>query len=148
MIFSLFVLTFPCQAQEAYTNVFDADTRIAETSIATMNHLPENLNRVRYYGNGTCMPYARHRSGIEIYGWASTILGRLPENTSTSTQPEIGAVVVTNEGPYKHVAVVEEVSSFTIVVSEQNYLGVFVVSQRILNIDDPVIISYIIKNKI
>ena len=108
------------------------------------NKLPTNLNKVRYSGNGSCMPYARYRSGFPIYGSAGTILTRLPEGLATATQPQIGDVVVTTEGP-GHVAVVESVSDSSVRISEQNYLGHYIISVREIPMGSPVIVSYIRK---
>ena len=106
--------------------------------------LPTNLNKVWSQGNGSCMPYARYRSGLSIYGAARTILGRLDEGLATATQPQVGAVAVTTDGG-GHVSVVESISDLEITISEQNYRGIYIVSRRAIPIDSETIISYIVK---
>jgi surface antigen len=102
---------------------------------------PVCLEKVHSYGNGQCMPYARERSGLAISGSACDILKRT--ELATGTVPVVGAVVVTNEGPCGHVAVVEAVKGGIILVSEQNYRGAYIVSRREIDIHSGVIKGYI-----
>jgi len=108
------------------------------------NHLPANLNKVWYSGNGSCMPYARHRSGLPVYGAASTVMYRLNDTLATTSQPQIGAVVITTDGP-GHIAVVEGVSTSSILISEQNYIGLYQKSKRKIDIKSKSIVVYIVK---
>lgn len=95
------------------------------------------------YGNGSCVPYARAKTGIQLTGWAGTLLDRAEEaGYATSTIPVKGGMVITGESN-GHVAVVEEVKKDTIVVSEQNYAGRYIVSSREISLDDPIIRGYI-----
>jgi hypothetical protein len=104
---------------------------------------PRPLQQVKYFGNGTCVPYARYRTGIQLYGWARYFLKwAKEEGYSTSTVPIIGGMVITNESR-GHVAVVEDVHDDHIHISEQNFLGRYVISKRELSLDDPRILGYI-----
>jgi surface antigen len=60
--------------------------------------------------------------------------------------PEVGSIVATHEGgSVGHVGVVEKVDpeSRTVTISEKNYAGWNVVSQRTISIDDPVVQGFI-----
>lgn len=104
---------------------------------------PPELKTVKGYGNGTCVPYARARSGIKLYGWAGTFLDIASDSGYTVTEvPMVGCIVVTSESA-GHVAVVEEITDEGIRVSEQNYKGLYVVSERIIPFEDPIILGYI-----
>ena len=101
------------------------------------------LYEISDYGNGTCVPYVRERTGIQLFGWAGSFLERAIENGyETGDIPKIGAIVVTNEGG-GHVAVVEDIKNDYIVVSEQNFKGLYVISQREIPYDDHHIQGYI-----
>ena len=55
-------------------------------------------------------------------------------------KPEVGSILVTNEGSVGHVAVVEEIhDDGTVTISEQNFHGWNVVTKRTLDVDDPVV---------
>ncbi|NJH97132.1 COG3942 and LysM peptidoglycan-binding domain-containing protein [Staphylococcus agnetis] len=49
-----------------------------------------------------------------------------------STSPQLGAIMVSQEGPFGHVAIVEAIKSNAIVVSEMNWVGPFVVNHRVI----------------
>lgn len=113
--------------------------------IITTKKTPQDreLNPVYYYGNGTCVPYARIRTGIKLYGWAGTFMERATvAKYATTTEPAVGRMMITNESN-GHVAVVEKVTDTHIHISEQNYKGLYIVSNRILQLDDPRILGYI-----
>ena len=104
---------------------------------------PPSLTSVKYYGNGTCVPYARQRTGVKLYGWAGSFLEKAEEKGYTVTEvPQIGCVMVTSEGG-GHVAVVEDITEEGILISEQNYEGLYIVSKRILDPEDESILGYI-----
>ena len=117
---------------------------ILETVVSVPLEEPTKLEPVGSYGNGTCVPYARQRTGIDLYGWA----GQFLEKASSSEQyvvteiPMPGCIVVTNEGG-GHVAVVEEVVDGGILVSEQNYAGLYVVTERKIPFESELIEGYI-----
>lgn len=97
----------------------------------------------KVYGNGTCVPYARYKTGIQLFGWAGTLLAHAEAaGYAVSTIPAKGGMVVTNESN-GHVAVVEEVTNESIIVSEQNFKGLHIVSTREIPLNSPRIQGYI-----
>ena len=102
------------------------------------------LNNNVWSGNGTCMPYARGRTGIEMYGSACTALERaVDEGYEVFYFPTVGSMMVTTEGGCGHVAAVESISSTTVTISEQNYEGPFIRNERTLLLEDEKILGYI-----
>lgn len=98
----------------------------------------------RSYGNGSCMPYARERSGINVFGSACTIWERAGAlGLATSTIPIVGGVIVTTEGNCGHVAVVESIDGDNLLISEQNYKGIYLVSDRVIDRKAEMIVGYI-----
>jgi len=139
------ILLWPLLARESAVEV-DWREYAEPLQDVVVNPLPENRDRDFSQGNGSCMPYARSRSGLPISGSACTILNRLDDyGLSYREEPAVGTVVVTSEGPCGHVAVVEEIKEKTIVISEQNYKGLYVVSERELAIDSELIQGYVYK---
>jgi len=142
------VIGFPSIAHEADVEKpyypWDYGTIKAPIILETEITPPEReVQVVTGYGNGSCVPYARERTGILLYGRASGFLAKATSSGyTTGTSPVVGAMMITSEGP-GHVAVVESVSSSTVRISEQNYIGLYVVGERTLEIDDPVIQGYI-----
>ena len=101
------------------------------------------LYGVTYYGNGSCVSYTKARTSIKMGGWAGTFLSRAEEEGyGVHTEPIIGAVMVTNDAG-GHVAVVEEIIENSIRISEQNYRGPYIVSERTILKDDQSILGYI-----
>ena len=104
---------------------------------------PPAVKRVTGYGNGSCVPYARARTGINIYGWAGTFLKQAPQAGYTVVaEPVKGAILVTSESG-GHVAAVEEVTATDILISEQNYKGLYIVSWRRIPLESNIILGYI-----
>lgn len=104
---------------------------------------PRIVKKVVYYGNGTCVPYARYRSGIELYGNAGTFLDRAEKNGyATGTKPVLGGIMVTAEST-GHVAVVEKIEKEKVYVSEQNVKGLYKVSWRWFDLADKRILGFI-----
>jgi len=144
--------SFPVLAQEAepepnyYTWDYGTITApiILETVKSAPVEEPTELKPVKYYGNGTCVPYARQRTGIDLYGWAGLFLDKASssEQYVVTEVPMPGCIVVTNEGG-GHVAVVEEVVAGGILVSEQNYAGLYVVTERKIPFESELIEGYI-----
>ena len=109
-----------------------------------VNQLPVNANKVYYKGNGSCMPYARYRSGLPVFGSACTILTRLEESGLVRLDsPIAGAVIVTNEGNCGHIAYIEYVKDGMIHISEQNYEGGYIISERDIPIGSELIEGYV-----
>jgi len=104
---------------------------------------PRALNRKAWQGNGSCVPYARNKTGIKLYGWARWFLEKAPKaGYATSSVPVIGGMVITNEGG-GHVAVVEDVIDGNIHVSEQNVAGLYKVTRRVISATSSAIMGYI-----
>lgn len=98
---------------------------------------------LKSYGNGTCVPYARYKTGIQLTGWAGSLLNRAEEaGYTTSSDPMIGGMIITSESR-GHVAVVETIEDDTVTVSEQNVTGLHIVSTREIPLDSPIIQGYI-----
>ena len=96
-----------------------------------------------YQGNGSCVPYARSKTGINLSGWAGTFLTQAEEKGyATSTIPSKNGMLITSNSN-GHVAVVEDITEDSIIISEQNYLGPYIISTRELKFDDPTIRGYI-----
>lgn len=96
-------------------------------------------------GTGWCTGYARVKSGKNIRGNAGTWLsGARAKGYEIGNAPRPGAIVVTNESYWGHVAVVESVNSDgSITISEQNYKGYGIVSQRTLSANSGRIKGYV-----
>lgn len=62
---------------------------------------------------------------------------------NTGKEARVGAVLVTREGPYGHVAIVEGFKDGKLLISEMNFKGLGVVSQRTLDLNSNLIIGYI-----
>lgn len=118
---------------------------VPKTTYAT--YTPEELGP---YGDtshgfpwGQCTWYVAQKRYIPWNGDAKTWLTKAPQyGFSTGTEPKVGAVVVTRESVYGHVAYVEAVGDNTITVSEMS-LGRGIKRTRILNQDDWRIRGYI-----
>lgn len=146
---------FPRPAHEAFDNCYYPPARITWKDDAIKAPLivvsKEFAPKVKHIkkigvGNGSCVPYARHKTGIQLFGTARTFLDQAPKaGYATSTIPAKGGIVVTNESRAGHVAVVEEVTARAIRVSEQNYDGLYIISSRLIEINDPIIKGYISK---
>ena len=105
----------------------------------------KTLYNVTWYGNGTCVPYTRYRSGIDMYGNAATFLDRAyDEGYRISQKPILGSIVVIKpENGLWHTAVVEEILESQIHISEQNYKGLYILSERMIDINNENIKGYI-----
>ena len=149
LLYSAIAITFsifPAKADEA--QVLNQDIRWDDGYIRReiWDPIPEipKKGSIRSYGNGTCVPYARARSGLQLFGRADTFLGQVTEaGYSTSTTPIVGSIVVLDEGAIGHVAVVEEVLGESIRISEQNYKGLYIVSERTIPVSYERILGYI-----
>ena len=97
------------------------------------------------YWTCQCVAYARTSISFStvlrarnIWLWSGTIdLNRVED-------PKEGDLVVTEEGRYGHVAVIERVSDDAIQIVEQNYLPCKI-SRRVLAIDDERILGFVTK---
>jgi hypothetical protein len=144
-------LLLPLPAHEAFDNRYKSEPEIGWDSVTieapllviSKEFAPEVKEIPVGYGNGSCVPYARAKTGIQLTGWAGTFLNKAEDaGYATSTVPALNGMVITNESK-GHVAVVEEITEDAIIVSEQNYKGKFIVSSRKILLDDPKIQGYI-----
>ena len=92
-------------------------------------------NRSNGYPWGWCTWYAAYRRNIPTH-WGnakSWLSSARSAGFATGSEPRAGAIVVTGESWYGHVAYVESVSGDSFTVSEMNYQGWGVVSRRTVN---------------
>src|SRR3990167_11161104 len=98
------------------------------------------------FGSGQCVEYtARRRNGVDFLGnggeWFDN--ARLA-GYKTGTKPIPGAILVTSEGSVGHTAYVEKVyKDGSFIVSEQNFVGLGVVSKRTIKPNAPFIKGFI-----
>ena len=93
---------------------------------------------------GYCTWYVASKKYVPWGGNAGTWLYHAKAyGAKTGKTPKKGAILVTNESWYGHVAIVEKVNGSTITVSEMNYKGFAVKSTRTLSVKSPVIKGYI-----
>ncbi|MBU1167237.1 LysM peptidoglycan-binding domain-containing protein [Patescibacteria group bacterium] len=94
---------------------------------------------------GWCTWYvAQKRGDVSWRGNAGTWLnGARGSGRSTGKVPAVGAIMVTSESGYGHVAYVEAVNGDKITVSEMNYRGFGVVSSRTVSAKSRVIKGYV-----
>ncbi len=81
---------------------------------------------------GNCTRYVASRRQVPgNWGNANTWLPRAKQaGWATGTVPAVGAIAWTPNGPYGHVAVVEEVSGNRVRVAEMNFIGLNRISTR------------------
>ena len=85
---------------------------------------------------GQCTRYIASKMVIPWNGNAKTWLSKAESmGYETSESPRPGSVVVTAEGPYGHVAIVEEIKGDTMIISEMNYQGWGKLSSREVPLD-------------
>ena len=93
---------------------------------------------------GWCTWYVASRKHVPWGGNAGTWLYHAKAyGAKTGKSAKVGAIVVTRESRYGHVAVVEKVKGGSITVSEMNYRGWGKVSKRTLSTSSSVIKGYI-----
>lgn len=104
----------------------------------TVYQPPKPVFKRSVTSDGWCVSFVR-QNGFEKYtGDADRWL------TYVNSQiPEVGSVIVLDEGPIGHLALVEEVTIDTIKVIEQNYLGRWIVSERTLDRSYKNILGYV-----
>lgn len=97
------------------------------------------------YPYGYCTSYASYRSGLpgglgNARNWYANARAR---GYSVGKTPRAGAVMVTTESYWGHVAYVESVSGNSVYVTEMNYAGFGVISSRTVNAGSGFIIGYV-----
>lgn len=95
--------------------------------------------------NGQCLPYARNATGIKVYGAAKNApeLAKKAGYKVTKEPIDEKGMLITNESIHGHAAVYEVQEDGMIKINEQNYLGNYVVSERVLSPKDPSIVAFI-----
>ena len=89
-------------------------------------------------GDGWCVSYAKFKSGLTFSGNAYEWI-----NYINSQEPKIGDIIVLKEGKSGHLAYLENIQGNKLIISEQNYLGRWIVSIRIIEITYINILGYI-----
>lgn len=133
-------------ARSVYTRSSSTTSTSSSANYSGSNTTSVNTSGINGYPYGWCTYYvASRRSVPSSWGNAGQWLsGAQSSGYSTGSSPSSGAIVVTGESWYGHVAVVESVNSDgSINVSEMNYSGWGVVSSRTIGAGSPVIKGYI-----
>lgn len=137
LVFFFLGLGFPTEKDSALAKTTQKQNIKAKKPVKQVKKAAPKRKGV---GNGQCVAYARHASGLKHRGnaieWKKFINSRIPKK---------GSVVVLNYGKLGHVAVVEAVSGGTITVSEQNYYGPYIINRRNISRNDPHILGYVAK---
>ncbi len=89
-------------------------------------------------GNGQCVQYAEYVTGIYRRGNANVWTKYI-----NSTEPVIGSIVVLNEGSIGHLAAVKDIKGDSILITEQNYLGKYIISERLFSASYLNILGYV-----
>jgi len=131
--------------QQASTRTSSSSSQTS-TSKSTQKPVVKKGSRV---GNrfpwGWCTWYvAEKRGDVTWRGNAGTWLGGARSSgRATGSVPAVGAIMVTGESGYGHVAYVEAVNGSQVTVSEMNYRGFGVVSSRTISSGSRVIKGYV-----
>lgn len=112
-------------------------------SVAQINQTVQSGNRSFPYGY--CTYYVAQKRFIPWSGNAiSWLSGARSFGFSTGSTPQVGAIVVTSEGGRTgHVGMVDGVSGDQITITEMNYRGFGVISQRTISASYGRILGYI-----
>ena len=97
------------------------------------------------YPYGYCTYYVATRRAVPVH-WGNAgqwLSSAKSAGYSTGSEPAVGAIMVSRESWWGHVAYVESVNGSTITVSEMNYAGWGVTSRRTLSAYDGVIKGFI-----
>lgn len=102
--------------------------------------LPKHNVPINLYTQGQCTFYAFQRR-LELNSPISNLWGDAKywgdqaryQGFVVNNIPQLGAILVTKEGVYGHVAIVEKILPTHIVVSEMNWIAPYVVNQRIIH---------------
>jgi surface antigen len=100
--------------------------------------------RYNHFSYGWCTYYVASKREIPWHGNANRWLFNAGGmGFETAHKPLIGAVMVTSESGYGHVAFVEDFTDNTVTVSEMNFAGWAVISSRTISRDSHLIEGYI-----
>ncbi|MHA1279928.1 MAG: CHAP domain-containing protein [Candidatus Helarchaeota archaeon] len=104
--------------------------------------MPSSTGKI---GNGSCIDYIKYR--LDIYGKLVSpkyIWANIQETGfKKAVMPERGSLMITSEGPVWHIVFIESVNSDFIHISEQNYVGVGIYSERTFDRSDNRIVGFI-----
>ena len=118
--------------------------RTGLASIPKSKNIFNYTGKVHHFPYGYCTYYVSTRYPIPWSGHAKSWLANSRAyGFSTGSVPQKGAIVVTTESWWGHVAVVESVSKSHITVSEMNYKGWGKTSIRSISINSGIIRGYI-----
>lgn len=97
------------------------------------------------YPYGYCTYYVATRRAVptsmgNAKNWLSSARAR---GMATGSEPQVGAIVVTSESWWGHVAYVESINGNSITISEMNYAGWGVTSRRSISADAGVVRGFI-----
>lgn len=137
-------------------HIVSVETKKATDSVDKTNNEPteivekiikkQTVKTANLYPWGQCTYYVKskradipNRMGNARYWFGSAKANGL----ETGNQARVGAIMVTDEGPYGHVAIVEGFKNGKMVISEMNFLGVGVVSQREIDLSSNYVLGYI-----
>lgn len=126
---TLVALAWPVFAADNAQQVID--TRYEDNFITALS-----APYYQKFNSCSCISYSKWYLGRqdEFWGNANTI-------KPTHDYPNVGDVVLTNEGIYGHAGVVKSIRDGKILIAESNYIPCQV-SERWLNIDSPLIRGY------
>ena len=96
----------------------------------------QQLQKQGGYDATSCVSYAKYRRPDQNFVW---IAPRFVE--AYDIAPKAGLLVITSEGKWGHVGVVEEVRNGSILIREANYIPGLVTTREI-PLDSPVIRGY------
>ncbi len=118
------------------------------TAIVSSGYKVIGTMRGSYNGGmpGWCTWYVNYRRPDlpDGMGNANTYLSRArAAGLATGTVPRAGAVIQTNESSYGHVGIVDAVNGNSITITEMNYVGRYIVSQRTISASSSSIRGYI-----
>lgn len=137
----------PTAAQIAATNKKTSGQTLAGTT-KNAKGIVVNIkagSKVNGYPYGYCTYYIATRRAVpSSWGNAGQWLGSAQRaGYSTGSTPAAGAIMVTRESWWGHVAYVESVNGSTFTVAEMNYAGWGVTSRRSVSVNDSVIKGFV-----
>jgi len=123
---------FPPSGNSSQEKVKVVESYLKKELIVETIETPQPIKGNHTFAYGHCTSYvAKKRGGLPWSGNASKWLYNAPKyNYEVVDEPMVGAILVTNESGYGHVAYVESVGDNNFVVSEMNYSGFNQISFR------------------
>ena len=102
---------------------------------------PELSGSLSIGDNGQCVNYAKALSGLDYSGHAISW-----SNYINSYAPSLKSVMVFDRSlsSLGHLAVVVGIKDDIITISERNYQGLWVISERTIDANDPSILGYVV----